>query len=113
MDVNSAFLNGELEEEVFVEQPPGFVNPKYPYHVYRLDKALYGIKQALRAWYENLTQFLLESGFTRGKIDKTLFYLNTGRDLMLVQIYVEDIIFGSTNEKLCKKFAKIMQSKFK
>ncbi|KAK1359193.1 hypothetical protein POM88_043667 [Heracleum sosnowskyi] len=76
MDVKSAFLNGELEEEVYVEQPPGFIDPKYPDHVYRLDKALYGLKQAPRAWYETLALFLLESGFKRGVIDKTLFYLN-------------------------------------
>ena len=72
MDVKSAFLNGELEEEVYVEQPPGFVDSKFPDYVYRLDKALYGLKQAPRAWYETLAQFLLESGFTRGTIDKTL-----------------------------------------
>ena len=112
MDVKSAFLNGELEEEVYVEQPPGFVDPKYPNHVYRLDKALYGLKQAPRAWYETLTQFLLESGFIRGTIDKTLFYINQGKDLLLVQIYVDDIIFGSTNDKLCQKFSKLMQSRY-
>ncbi|KAL8103447.1 hypothetical protein AgCh_027868 [Apium graveolens] len=61
MDVKSAFLNGELEEEVYVEQPPGFVDSKYPDYVYRLDKALYGLKQAPRAWYETLAQFLLKS----------------------------------------------------
>ena len=112
MDVKSAFLNGELEEEVFVEQPPGFIDPKFPDHVYKLDKALYGLKQAPRAWYETLAQFLLESGFTRGTIDKTLFYLKKGKDLLLVQIYVDDIIFGSTNDKLCQKFSKLMQSRY-
>ncbi|KAL8104298.1 hypothetical protein AgCh_028500 [Apium graveolens] len=112
MDVKSAFLNGELEEEVYVEQPPGFVDTKHPDYVYRLDKALYGLKQAPRAWYETLAQFLLESGFNRGTIDKTLFHLNHGKDLLLVQIYVDDIIFGSTNDKLCKKFAKLMQSRY-
>ena len=112
MDVKSAFLNGELEEEVYVEQPPGFIDPKYPNHVYRLDKALYGLKQAPRAWYETLAQFLLESGFKRGTIDKTLFYLNHGKDLLLVQIYVDDIIFGSTNNKLCERFSKLMQSRY-
>ena len=112
MDVKSAFLNGELEEEVFVEQPPSFVDPRFPNHVYRLDKALYGLKQAPRAWYETLAQFLLESGFTRGTIDKTLFYINNGNDLLPVQIYVDDIIFGSTNDKLCQKFSKLMQSRY-
>ncbi|KAL8110256.1 hypothetical protein AgCh_026105 [Apium graveolens] len=92
MDVKSAFLNGELEEEVYVEQPPGFVDPKFPNHVYRLDKALYGLKQALRAWYETLAQFLLENGFNRD--------------------YVDDIIFGSTNAKLCERFAKLIQSRY-
>ncbi|KAL8096136.1 hypothetical protein AgCh_037185 [Apium graveolens] len=112
MDVKSAFLNGELEEEVYVEQPPGFVDSKHPDYVYRLDKALYGLKQAPRAWYETLAQFLLESGFNRGTIDKTLFYLNHGKDLLLIQIYVDDIIFGSPNDKLCKKFANLMQSRY-
>ena len=112
MDVKSAFLNGELDEEVFVEQPPGFVDPIFPNHVYRLDKALYGLKQAPRAWYETLAQFLLENGFTRGTIDKTLFYINKGNDLLLVQIYVDDIIFGSTIDKLCQKFSKLMQSMY-
>ena len=86
MDVKSAFLKGELEKEVYVEQPPGFVDPKFSNHVYKLDKALYGLNQAPRAWYETLAQFLVESGFTRGKIDKTLFYINHGKDLLLVQI---------------------------
>ena len=72
----------------------------------RLEKALYGLKQAPRAWYETLAQFLIESGFTRGTIDKTLFYMKNGKYLLLVQIYVDDIIFGSTNDKLCKKFSK-------
>ena len=112
MDVKSAFLNGELEEEVFVEQPPGFIDPRFPNHVYRLDKALYGLKQAPRAWYETLAQFLLKNGFTRGTIDKTMFYINKGNDLLLVQIYVDDIIFGSTNDILCQKFSKLMQSTY-
>ena len=108
MGVKSAFLNGELEEEVYVEQPLGFVDPRYPDYVYKLDKALYGLKQAPRAWYETLAQFLIESDFTRGTIDKTLFYLKNGKDLLIVQIYVDDNIFGSTNDKLCKKFSKLM-----
>ncbi|KAL8096638.1 hypothetical protein AgCh_037567 [Apium graveolens] len=103
MDVKIAFLNGELEEEVYVEQPLAFVDSKFPNHVSRLDKALYGLKQAPREWNETLAQFLLKSGFHRGTIDKTLFYLNHGKDLLLVQIHVDDIIFGSTNAKLCER----------
>jgi len=112
MDVKSAFLNGNLKEEVYVEQPPGFVDPKFPNHVYLLDKALYGLKQAPRAWYDTLSKFLLANGFKRGKIDKTLFYRQVKGELLLVQVYVDDIIFGSTNPELCEKFSKLMQSKY-
>ena len=112
MDVKSAFLNGELQELVYVEQPPGFEDFKKPNHVYKLRKALYGLKQAPRAWYETLSKFLISEGFTRGKIDTTLFTISHNGHLLLVQIYVDDIIFGSTNEKLCKKFEKLMQGKF-
>lgn len=108
MDVKSAFLYGGLDDKVYVEQPLGFVDFKYPNHVCKLDKDFYGLKKAPRAWYENLTQFLLESGFKRGIIDKTLFYLIHSQDLLLVQIYVDDIIFGSTNVKLYESFAKLM-----
>ncbi|XP_057975241.1 uncharacterized protein LOC131162650, partial [Malania oleifera] len=112
MDVKSAFLNGYINEEVYVEQPPGFENHKYPDHVYRLSKALYGLKQAPRAWYERLSGFLLENEFTRGKIDTTLFIKSKNDDMLLVQIYVDDIIFGATNDELCNEFAKCMQSEF-
>ena len=112
MDVKSAFLNGELEEEVYVQQPPGFEDPNFPDFVYRLLKALYGLKQAPRAWYETLSQFLIENHFTRGTIDKTLFHRNFNGSSIFVQIYVDDIIFGSTDEKLCSKFSKLMQSKY-
>ena len=95
-----------------MEQPSGFVDPKFPDHVYKLDKALYGLKQAPRAWYETLSKFLLENHFTRGTIDKTLFYRKVKYDLLLVQIYVDDIIFGSTNENLCAKFSTLMQSMY-
>jgi hypothetical protein len=73
MDVKSAFLNGPLQEEVDVEQPPGFEDSKFPNHVYKLHKALYGLKQAPRAWYECLTDFLLKNDFEIGKADSTLF----------------------------------------
>ena len=112
MDVKSAFLNGELEEEVYVSQPPGFEDPNFPDYVYYLLKALYGLKQAPRAWYETLSKFLLDNHFTRGTVDKTLFFRNVNGSTILVQIYVDDIIFGSTDDKLCKKFAKLMQSKY-
>ena len=112
MDVKSAFLNGELEEEVYVQQPPGFEDSIHPNFVYKLLKALYGLKQAPRAWYDTLSQFLLENQFIRGTIDKTLFYKQHGNDIILVQIYVDDIIFGSTDEKLCKRFSKLMQSRY-
>ncbi|KAK8944151.1 hypothetical protein KSP39_PZI008078 [Platanthera zijinensis] len=112
MDVKSAFLNGDLKEEVYVEQPSGFVDPLKPDSVYKLRKALYGLKQAPRAWYETLTTFLIENKFSRGKIDKTLFLRESKGKIILVQIYVDDIIFGSTENNLCKKFAKLMQGKF-
>ena len=108
MDVKSAFLNGELEEEVYVEQPPGFVDTKFEDFIYFLFKALYGLKQAPRTWYDTLADFLIESGFTRGVLDKTLFHKNHKNDTILVQVYVDDIIFGSTNDALCARFAKLM-----
>ena len=112
MDVKSAFLNGFLQEEVYVEQPPGFENPNFPNHVFKLQKALYGLKQAPRAWYEHLSKFLLKNGFRRGQIDKTLFIKNKGEDFIIIQIYVDDIIFGATNELLCKEFSTLMSQEF-
>ena len=97
MDVKSAFLNGPLSELVYVEQPPGFEDPKYPNHIYKLDKALYGVKQAPRAWYDCLKDLLLKQGFEIGKADATLFTLKVNNDIFVCQIYVDDIIFGSTN----------------
>jgi hypothetical protein len=108
MDVKSAFLNGELQEEVYVHQPPGFQSSSNPNYVYRLDKALYGLKQAPRTWYDTLSKFLLMNNFTRGTIDSTLFLSKHKGNIILVQIYVDDIIFGSTNSKLCKRFANLM-----
>ena len=102
MDVKSAFLNGLIQEEVYVEQPPGFENSDKPNHVYRLKKALYGLKQAPRAWYERLSKFLIEKNFSRGKVDTILFIKKKDDDILLVQIYADDIIFGSTNDSLCK-----------
>ena len=112
MDVKSAFLNGYIQEEVYVEQPPGFEDEKKPNHVYKLKKALYGLKQAPRAWYERLRDFLLGKGFTIGSIDNTLFTKHIGDDLFVCQIYVDDIIFGSTKEDYNEEFRKMMASEF-
>jgi hypothetical protein len=112
MDVKSAFLNGNLQEEVYVKQPPGFVSSTFPNHVYKLQKALYGLKQAPRAWYDTLSSYLLSNDFTRGSIDKTLFFKRNKADVILVQIYVDDIIFGSTDEKLCKWFSNLMSKQY-
>ncbi|KAJ9557526.1 hypothetical protein OSB04_012140 [Centaurea solstitialis] len=113
MDIKNAFLNGKLNEEVYVAQPPRFVDPKFPDHVYKLNKALYGLKQAPRAWYDTLSTFLLSKGFVRGKIDSTLFLKKYPKHILLVQIYVDDIVFGSTNPKLCEKFELLMKSEYK
>ncbi|GJZ07552.1 retrovirus-related pol polyprotein from transposon TNT 1-94 [Tanacetum coccineum] len=112
MDVKTAFLNGPLKEEVYVAQPEGFVDPDHPEKVYLLRKALYGLKQAPRAWYDELSNFLMSKGFSKGTIDPTLFKIKYGEDILLVQIYVDDIIFGSTNPKYSKRFEKLMHSRF-
>jgi hypothetical protein len=102
MDVKSAFLNGTIKEEVYVEQPPGFEDDRYPDQVYKLSKALYGLKQAPRAWYACLRDFLISNAFKVGKADPTLFTKTCNSDLFVCQIYVDDIIFGSTNQKSCE-----------
>ncbi|GJT61822.1 putative ribonuclease H-like domain-containing protein [Tanacetum coccineum] len=112
MDVKSAFLYGKIDEEVYVSQPPGFVDPKYPKKVYKVVKALYGLHQAPRAWYATLSTFLLKSGYRRGTIDKTLFIKKDKNDIMLVQVYVDDIIFGSTKRSWCDEFEALMKSRF-
>nr|KYP31691.1 Retrovirus-related Pol polyprotein from transposon TNT 1-94 [Cajanus cajan] len=112
MDVKSAFLNGLIQEEVYVEQPPGFIDFKYPHLVYKLKKALYGLKQAPRSWYDRLSKFLIENDYIKGKVDNTLFVKKFKSDIMYVQIYVDDIVFGSTNVSLCKEFSKTMQGEF-
>ncbi|GJV50712.1 retrovirus-related pol polyprotein from transposon TNT 1-94 [Tanacetum coccineum] len=99
IDVKTEFLNGPLKEEVYVAQPDGFIDPDHPEKVYRIRKALYGWKQAPRARYDELSNFLMSKGFTKGTIDPTLFLIRYGEDILLVQIYVDDIIFGSTNPK--------------
>jgi hypothetical protein len=106
MDVKSAFLNGPIKEEVYVEQPPSFEDDRYTDHVYKLSKALYGLKQAPRAWYECLRDFKVV------KADPTLFTKTCDGDLFVCQIYVDDIIFGSTNQKSCEEFSRVMMQKF-
>ncbi|GKB66253.1 retrovirus-related pol polyprotein from transposon TNT 1-94 [Tanacetum coccineum] len=108
MDIKMAFLNGELKEEVYISQPEGFVNQDNPSHVYKLKKALYGLKQAPRAWYDMISQH-----FSKCAVDPTLFTWKAGNDLLLVQIYVDDIILASTNTALCNEFANPMTTKFK
>jgi hypothetical protein len=112
MNVKSAFLNGSIKENVYVEQPLGFEDEEYPNHVYKLHKALYGLKQAPRAWYECLSDFLIDNGFRIGKADSTLFTRRVDNDIFICQIYVDDIIFGSTNQSFCDKFNKIMTDRF-
>ncbi|GJS40892.1 retrovirus-related pol polyprotein from transposon TNT 1-94 [Tanacetum coccineum] len=112
MECKRPFLNGELKEEVYVSQPEGFVDPDHPTHVYRLKKALYGLKQAPRAWYDTLSRFLLDNKFSKGAVDPTLFTRKTGKHILLVQIYVDDIIFASTDPKACDIFSNEMSSKF-
>nr|GFA61385.1 retrovirus-related Pol polyprotein from transposon TNT 1-94 [Tanacetum cinerariifolium] len=112
MDVKTAFLNGELKEKVYVSQPKGFVDPDHLTHVYRLKKALYRLKQAPRAWYDTLSRFLLDNNFSKGAVDPTLFTRKTGKHILLVQIYVDDIIFASTDPKDCDLFSNEMSLNF-
>ncbi|WVZ58644.1 hypothetical protein U9M48_008889 [Paspalum notatum var. saurae] len=113
MDVKSAFLNGFIEEEVYVRQPPGFESARFSDRVYKLRKAFYGLKQAPRAWYARLKSFLLKSGFVMGSVDKTLFLLSRGDDTLIGQIYVDDIIFGGSSHALVSSFAEQMSREFK
>nr|GEY17644.1 putative ribonuclease H-like domain-containing protein [Tanacetum cinerariifolium] len=108
MDMKSAFLYGKIEEEVYVCQPLGFKNPKFPNRVYKVEKALYSLHQASRAWYETVSAYFLDSRFQRDQIDKTLFIKRVKGDILLVQVYVYDIIFGSTRKDMCTEFEKMM-----
>ena len=112
MDVKSTFLNGYLQEEAYVEKPAGFKDPKFLNHVYRLCKALYGLKQAPKAQYEQLITYLVDKGFTRGSVDKTLFIRYRNKGVLVAQIYVDDIIFGSTVDKHTQEFANVMKNEF-
>nr|GEU31706.1 copia protein [Tanacetum cinerariifolium] len=112
MHVKSVFLYGRINEEVYVTQPKGFVDPQHPKKVYNIVKALYGLYQAPRAWYATLSTFLLKHAYRRGTIDKTLFLKKNNRDIILVQVYVYDIIFGSTKKGWCKEFKALKKGEF-
>jgi hypothetical protein len=112
MVVKSLFLNCFINELVYVNQPSRFEDPRYPNHVYRLSKVLYGLKQAPRAWYECLRDFLIEKGFTIRKVDTTLFTKKLNGEIFICQVYVDDIIFGSTNEGYCKELGELMLKEF-
>nr|GEZ61290.1 hypothetical protein [Tanacetum cinerariifolium] len=112
IDVKSAFLYGTIDEEVYVMQPPGFQDPEFPTKVYKVKKTMYGLQQAPRAWYGTLSKYLLTNGFQRGIIDHTLFIRRQRGDFILVQVYVDDIIFGSSNPQLCREFEAFMHEKF-
>ncbi|GKC02645.1 putative ribonuclease H-like domain-containing protein [Tanacetum coccineum] len=112
MDMKSAFAYGKIEEEVYVYQPPSFKDPHFSDKVYKVEKALYGLHQAPRAWYETLSTYLLDNGFHKGQIDKTLFIKRHKDDILLVQVYVDDIIFGSTKKQISNEFETLMHDKF-
>ncbi|GKA45101.1 retrovirus-related pol polyprotein from transposon TNT 1-94 [Tanacetum coccineum] len=112
MDVKSAFLNGFINEEVYIAQPSGFIDFEKPNYVYKLKKALYGLKQTPKAWYDRLKAFLLKHKYSIGMDDNALFTKKFKSHLIIVQTYVDDIIFGSTCQNLCDDFAKIMHDEF-
>jgi hypothetical protein len=112
MDVKSSFLNGELEEEVYIEQPEGFQLSEKTNYVCKLKKALYGLKQAPRAWYSRLDKYLQQAGFRKGSVDNNLYIKVSQGNILLIEVYVVDIIFGSDDDMLRQKFAKDMQNEF-
>ncbi|GKC29076.1 retrovirus-related pol polyprotein from transposon TNT 1-94 [Tanacetum coccineum] len=113
MDVKTAFLHGTLKEDVYVCQPKGFIDANHPSYVYKLKKALYGLKQAPKAWYDDLSTFLLQNHFFKDIIDPTLFIRRFDDDILVVQVYVDDIIFGFTNPRYTQLFSDLMKSGFK
>nr|GEV81060.1 putative ribonuclease H-like domain-containing protein [Tanacetum cinerariifolium] len=112
IDVKSAFMYGTINKEVYVSQPPGFVDPKFPTKIYNVVKALYDLHQAPKAWYATLSTSLEQSRYRRGAIDKTLFIKHDKKDIMLVQVYVDDIIFGSTKKSWCDEFEELIKNRF-
>ncbi|GJW16446.1 retrovirus-related pol polyprotein from transposon TNT 1-94 [Tanacetum coccineum] len=111
-DVKTAFLHGMLKEDVYVCQAEGFIDTDHPSHVYKLKKALYGLKQEPRTWYDELSKFILQNHFFKGTIDPTLFLRRFDNDILVVHVYIDDIIFGSTNPRYTQLFADLMKSRF-
>lgn len=112
MDVKSSFLNGYINKEVYVEQPKGFTDPNSPDHIFKLNKAHYDLKQAPRAWYERLTEFLINNGYNKRGIEKTPFLKNDTWKLMTTKIYVDDIVFGGMYDMMVQHFIQQMQYEF-
>jgi hypothetical protein len=113
MDIKSSFLNGELEEEVYIEKPEGFQLSENTDYVCKLKKALYGLKQAPRAWYSRLDKYLQHARFIKGSADSNLYIKVSQGNILLIEVYVDDIIFGSDDDRLSQKFAKDMQMNLK
>nr|GEU88397.1 retrovirus-related Pol polyprotein from transposon TNT 1-94 [Tanacetum cinerariifolium] len=113
IDVKTAFLHGTLKEDVYVCQPEGFIDADHPSYVFKLKKALYGLKQAPRAWYNELSTFLQQNHFFKGTTDPTLFIRRFVNDILVVQVCVDDIIFGSSHPRYTHLFSDLMKSHFK
>nr|GEU88528.1 retrovirus-related Pol polyprotein from transposon TNT 1-94 [Tanacetum cinerariifolium] len=112
MDVKSAFLNGFINEKVYVAQPPGFIDFQKPNYIYKLKKALYGLKQTPKSWYDRLKAFLIKYEYSMGMVDNTRFTNKSKSNLIIVQIHVDDIIFDSMSQNLCDDFVRIMHDEF-
>ena len=112
MDVKTTFLNRFLKEDVYVARPKRFIDPHFPNHVLYLKKTLYGLKQTPKAWYDRLTQYLVSHDFIRRQADQTPFIKRENGELIVAQVYVDDIIFGSTKDELAYSFSKLMQAEF-
>lgn len=112
LDINNAFLHGTLHEEVFMVQPPGFIHPDFPKHVCKLRKSLYGLKQAPKAWYTELTSFLLTCGFRKSHADASLFIYNHNNTLCFFMVYVDDIILTGNNNDFIQCFIHTLANRF-
>jgi hypothetical protein len=112
MDVKSAFLNGNLEEEVYIEQPKGFQLNNKRYYVFKLKKSLYRLKEAPRDWYARLDSYLQKQGLKRGSTNNNIYCKIDGNNMMIVEVYVYDIVFGSDDEKMSNEFSMMMQQEF-